>query len=726
MKNLDPARAAWMRKRILFVTALLALFGSAVARKGYRLHVADADELSAQAERQYRNHLRLTPRRGSIYDRHGAPLAITVDTFHVWANPVAIRANGVDFASLARTLSPLVGVDETRILGQLNRAASRHYVRIALQVPRDAANRVNQYVRDQHVPGLGTEVAPRRFYPNRDLAAHILGFVDVDGHGREGLELAFDGRLRGREGMADALRDGRRRVIYSDRFFDDSGDQGQDLELTLDEGIQRLVERELELAVLTYEARGASAVVMDPRTGEILGMASYPTFNPNLPGRSDQQHHRNRVVQDRFEPGSTVKPFVVAAALDVGSIRAEQPIDVEGGILRVEGGKEIRDSHPAAFLTPSGILAQSSNIGAAKIGLSLGRAGLYRALRRFGFGEEPGLPLSGESSGSLPHYRRWYERDAMSIAFGQGMSSSTVQLASAMCVIANGGRLMRAHLVRSVRDPNGRIVESFPPEVVRQVVRPDTARLVADMLIGVTGPTGTAPEAAIDGYLTAGKTGTAQKANLLGTGYDPSRFVTSFVGFAPARAPRVVIAVVLDEPAIDHVAGQVAAPVFRRIGAGALRQLGTPSTGGGQALVEHQRLEGQRERERRRIEQEIRRGSRDERRVAAPDSSRPADASLVRVPDLTGDSAREVVVALGRLELSTMVHGSGVVTTQNPPAGTDVARGTVVNVELAPPEVMAPLPPLPPSPPPARVDNALPADPQVRVASRANERRRSR
>lgn len=694
MKNLDPGRAEWMRRRILFVASLLFIFAAAVGRKGYRLHVSDAVELRADAERQYRNHVRLAPRRGSIYDRHGAPLAVTVDTFHVWVNPRALRANGRDFASIARLLAPIVHGDEGRMLAQMTRGANRYYVRVALQVPPAEASQVDALVRAQRLPGIGTEISPRRFYPNRDLAAHVLGFVDVDGHGREGLELAFDERLRGREGMADALTDATRRVIFSERFFDDAGDQGQDLELTIDEGIQRLVERELELAVLTYEARAASAVVMDPRTGEVLAMASYPTFNPNLPGRADQQQHRNRVVQDRFEPGSTVKPFVVAAALDIGSIRADQPIDVEGGVLHVEGGKEIRDSHASAFLTPSGILAQSSNIGAAKIGMSLGRAGLYRALRRFGFGEDPGLPLSGATSGSLPHYRRWYERDAMSIAFGQGMSLSTVQLASAMCVIANGGRLMRAHLVRAIRDPNGRALETFAPEVVRQVVRPDTARLVADMLIGVTGPTGTAPEAAIEGYLTAGKTGTAQKSNLLGTGYDPNRFVTSFVGFAPARSPRLVIAVVLDEPGIDHVAGQVAAPVFRRIGAGALRQLGTPSTGGGQALAEHQRLEQSRDLERRSVEREVRRlarGTRVASNVALPP---PDDVNFVRVPNLVGESARAVIVELGRLHLAASIQGSGVVVRQNPSAGSDVASGTTVVVELAPPDVMAPLPPL--------------------------------
>jgi len=706
MRNLPPERQMWMRRRVGFITSLLLVFGAAVGAKGYRLHVTDASELREDADRQYANRLTLTPRRGSIYDRHGAPLAITVDSFHIWANPRGIRANGQDFATVARTIAPIVGADEARMLAQLGRSAERRYIRLALQVSSDAATRV----RALGIVGVGTEPAPRRYYPNRELASHILGFVDVDGRGREGVELTYDERLRGRIGTAAALTDARRRVIFSDRFFDDSGDQGDDLELTIDEGIQRIVERELELAALTYEARGASAVVMDPRTGEILALASYPSFNPNTPGRADQQAHRNRVTQDRYEPGSTVKPFVIAAALDVGAIRAEQPIDVEGGILRVEGGKEIRDSHPTDFLTPSGVLSQSSNIGAAKIGLALGRPGLYRALRRFGFGEEPGLPLPGESRGSLPHYRRWYERDAMSIAFGQGMSSTTVQLASAMATIANGGRLMRARLVRAIRDPNGRDVERFHAESVRQVVREDTARLVADMLIGVTGPTGTAPEAAIDGYLTAGKTGTAQKVNLLGTGYDANRYVASFVGFVPARSPRLVIAVVLDEPAIDHVAGQVAAPVFRRIGSATLRHLGVPSTGGGQALAEHQRIEAQRDRDRRRIEREVDRLARAGGRPARTLEPTAPTEDDVRVPDLAGRSARAAMARLVEAELAAVIHGSGVVVGQNPPAGTFVARGTEVSIELTAPEVLAPLPPPEQTAVPAVTDTRIAAN----------------
>lgn len=706
MKNLSAERASWMRRRVMFITGLLLAFGVAVGAKGYRLHVTEASAIREDAERQYTNRVALAPRRGSIYDRHGAPLAITVDSFHIWANPRGIRANGQEFATVARTIAPIVGGDEARMLAQLVRSSDRRYIRLALQVSSEAATRV----RALGIVGVGTEPAPRRYYPNRELASHILGFVDVDGRGREGVELTYDERLRGRIGTAAALTDARRRVIFSDRFFDDSGDQGDDLELTIDEGIQRIVERELELAALTYEARGASAVVMDPRTGEVLALASYPSFNPNTPGRSDQQAHRNRVTQDRYEPGSTVKPFVIAAALDVGAIRAEQPIDVEGGILRVEGGKEIRDAHPTDFLTPSGILAQSSNIGAAKIGLALGRPGLYRALRRFGFGEEPGLPLPGETRGSLPHYRRWYERDAMSISFGQGMSSSTVQLASAMATIANGGRLMRARLIRAIRDPNGRDIERFHPESVRQVVREDTARLVADMLIGVTGPTGTAPEAAIDGYLTAGKTGTAQKANLLGTGYDPNRYVASFVGFVPARSPRLVIAVVLDEPAIDHVAGQVAAPVFRRIGAAALRHLGVPSTGGGQALAEHQRIESQRDRERRRIEREVERLARAGGRPARVPETAPTNLGDVRVPDLDGRTARVALARLVEVDLAASIRGSGVVVRQTPAAGTYVARGTEVTVELGVPEVLAPLPPPESATTPASTDTRVAAN----------------
>lgn len=685
MSESDDLRGRWMRRRIGVLCLLLLGFAGVVLRKGAALHFGGGDRFRREAERQYVQRVRLDPRRGSIRDRNGQSLAVSVDTFHVWTNPAALRANGVSFAEVARRVAAITGGDEARMRARLESSAERFYARLALQVPREVGERV----RAAHIPFVSTEPSPRRYYPNRALAAQVLGFVDVDGNGREGVELTFDERLRGRAGFAEAVTDARRRVVYSDRFFDDSGEQGDDLVLTIDEGIQRIVERELELAAMTYEARAASAVVLDPRTGEILALASYPIFNPNTPGRADQEHHRNHVTQDRFEPGSTVKPFVIAAALDVGSVRADQPIDVEGGILEVEGGKEIRDSHPTDFLTVSGILSQSSNIGAAKVGLSLGRPGLYRALRRFGFGESTEVGLPGESRGSLPHYRRWYERDAMSISFGQGMSCSTLQLAVAMAALANEGRMMRPHILRSILDPDGRPVETFHPETVRQVVRADTARLVADMLVGVTGPTGTAPEAAIPGYLTAGKTGTAQKANQFGTGYDQNRFVASFVGFAPAQRPRVVIAVVLDEPAIDHVAGQVAAPVFRRIGAAALRHLGVPAEGGGQALADHARLEQERVRERRRIERDAaRRTPRPARRVAA---DTPADDTVL-VPDLLGRTLRGVVVATAELDLALQLEGTGVVVEQTPPAESRVAAGTPLHVVLAPPAVEAPLP----------------------------------
>lgn len=687
-KKMDPARA--MRRRIGVVGLFLGLFACAVMVRAYDLQVRKAATLRGLAEEHYRDTIRLSPMRGTIYDRHGAELAVSVRVESVSANPNELRTAGRDPAQVAAELRTVVEFDEARVLARLR--GNRSFAWIARRVTPQQANRI----RAMQIPGVHLEREARRFYPNRELASHVLGFANIDGVGIEGIELSYEERLRGSNATVPAVRDRRGNVVFSEQLFDDRGSQGEGLVLTLDKTIQHIAERELALAVSTFEARAGSVVVMDPHTGDILAMASFPTFNPNTPQSQPVAHHRNRAVTDRFEPGSTVKPFTVAAALDVGAIRTDQLVDCQNGAMEV-AEYVIHDSHPYSLLTPAQILAFSSNIGTAKIAQGLGRAGLYRAFRRFGFGQTTGLPIPGETAGILRHYRRWYEMDAATISFGQGMSSTTVQLASAMSALANGGDLVAPVLVKRIVDGHGETVEETRPTVLRRVVRPDTARLVADMLTAVTGPGGTGEDAAIDGFLVAGKTGTAQKANYIGGGYADDRWLASFVGFVPAEAPRIVIAVVIDEPLVAHYGGVVAGPVFRRVGEATLRHLGIATSEGGQVLTEHERRERARAREVRRLEREARDAARQARAEGAAPAEAPAQVPAIalrapedheaRVPALTGKTARASIIALLREGLTPAVSGSGVVVSQDPAAGTIVAAGTRVRLTLGRPEI---------------------------------------
>lgn len=686
MKNLEPSRLRWVRVRIALVVTLLLGGAGGLVHRAFDLQVVRADELRAEAEEAQLRDVRLSPKRGTIVDRNGEELAVSVDVDSVYANPRLMRREGASIDEIAARLAPVLDLPLERVTARLTQ--DRYFVWLERQVsPEEAAA-----VRSLDLPGIYLATESERFYPNRSLAAHILGSVNVDGEGLEGLELSLEDRLRGESASIPALRDRRGRVVFSDHLLDDRASLGDDVALTIDRAIQAVAERELMLSVRTFEAESGSVVVMDPNTGEILAMASYPTFDPNDAGASPPASRRFRAITDRFEPGSTVKPFTVAAALAAGVLRPSERIDCEGGRMEVDGAEPIRDTHPCVGpITPAEILSHSSNIGAAKIGRRLTSRGLYRAFRRFGFGVPAGIPLPGETSGVLRHHSEWYERDLLSIAFGQGMSVNALQLATAMGVIANGGRLMEPLLVRRIVDANGDVVEEAAPSVRRQVVPRATARLVADMLTAVTSDDGTGAEAAIDGYLVAGKTGTAQKHDAVRGGYhtdDSNHWLSSFVGFVPAEAPRLVIAVIIDEPTIDHYGGVVAGPVFRRVGEAALRHLGVPPSGSGEALE--------------RLAREIRNRARDaaaaelalaatDEEIAVATENAEGEAPLdprepsedeARVPMLTGANLRAALRQIADAGLVAEVEGSGTVVAVTPADGEIVPRGSVVHVTL--------------------------------------------
>ncbi|MBW1830464.1 MAG: transpeptidase family protein [Deltaproteobacteria bacterium] len=654
MKN---RRQRWFRARIALLGVCVTLVAMLVIVRAFHIQIASGDRLREMAEDQYLRHLRVSPRRGAIYDRHGAELAVSVDVDSVYANPRRLKAMEQDPRTVAKRIAKILDVDSDRLAKRL--AADRYFVWIERRVTPHEATRI----RELDIPGVELTAEARRYYPNRHLAAHLVGFADIDGRGIEGIELAYEKQLRGSDRRVEAIRDRRGHVVFADGMEDDRTIQGQSVVLTIDKAIQHIAERELALGVRTFEARGGSVVVMDPSTGEILALANYPPFNPNEPSRHIAAHRRNRAVVDRFEPGSTVKPFTMAVALAAGAVKPNQSINCENGVTRM-GGRLLHDAHPYEWLTPTQILAYSSNIGIAKIALDLGKKALYRGFRRFGFGEPAALGVPGETAGILRHYRRWYEIDTAAVSFGQGMSVTNVQLASAMSAIANGGRLMQPMLVRRMTDGHGATVEENKPRVRRQVVPRRVAKLVGQMLTAVTEPGGTAIEAAVDGYLVAGKTGTAQKADYVHGGYAKDKWLASFIGFAPAERPAVVISVVIDEPVIAHYGGTVAGPVFRRIAEVTLRHMGI-APAGRQAVLAKQK----------------------EQRIAVAEAEPAPEKEAVdkgesAVPDVRSLPLRQAVIALHAESLVGQVQGSGVVVSQEPAPGKAVPHGSVVQLQL--------------------------------------------
>jgi len=650
-------RQRWFRARIALLGVCVMCVAMLVVVRAFHVQISTGDRLREMAEDQHLRHLRVSPRRGAIYDRHGAELAVSADVDSVYANPRRLKAMEQDPTTVARSIAKVLDVDPQQLAKRLG--ADRYFVWIERRVTPNEATRI----RELDIPGIELTTEARRYYPNRHLAAHLIGFADIDGRGIEGIELAYEDRLRGSERRVEAIRDRRGHVVFADDMEDDRTIQGQSVVLTIDKAIQHIAERELALGVRTFEARGGSVVVMDPSTGEILALANYPPFNPNEPSKHPTSHRRNRAVVDRFEPGSTVKPFTMAAALAAGAVKPNQSINCENGVTRM-GGRLLHDAHPYEWLTPTQILAYSSNIGTAKIAQDLGKKDLYRGFRRFGFGEPTGLGVPGETAGILRHYRRWYEIDTAAVSFGQGMSVTNVQLATAMSAIANGGQLMQPMLVRRMSDGHGATIEENKPRVRRQVVPRRVAKLVGQMLTAVTEPGGTAIEAAVDGYIVAGKTGTAQKADYVHGGYAKDKWLASFIGFAPADRPSVVISVVIDEPVIAHYGGTVAGPVFRRIAEVTLRHMGIAPEGRQAVLAKKK-------------EQQI---------AVAEEEPAPEEEALEKgesaVPNVRLLPLRKAVIALHAESLVAEVRGSGVVVAQDPAPGKAVSHGSVVRLQL--------------------------------------------
>ncbi|MBU2552179.1 MAG: transpeptidase family protein [Proteobacteria bacterium] len=538
---------------------------AAVVLRAFQFQVLERDRLAEIAEKESHRVVKLNSVRGDIFDRTGEKLAVSLEADSVFAEPVKIEEPKKTAARLAKVLN----LDTASLAEHL--AGRSEFAWVKRQISPEEVTRVESL----NLQGIHFLSENKRFYPNKDLAAHILGFVGVDPKGLEGLEMAYDEYLRGEADYRRVKRDALGRVFLDQASPDPRDTRGHSVHLTLDRRIQYIAEKALAQAVEKHKARRGMALVVRPQTGEVLASAMVPNYNPNVFARYTAGERRNRILTDAFDPGSTFKIFVVAAALEQRVVEPTTRIFCENGSYMI-GRSEINDHHKYGWLTVDKVIQYSSNIGALKIGDLLGPAELHRYLRRFGFGSRTGIDLPAESAGLLRPWKKWRPVDAANVAFGQGVSVTAIQLAMAMSAIANGGLLMRPYIVSKITDSSGRTVKATEPQVIRQAVSVQTARAVRSMLRQVVCEGGTGSRAESAAYPAAGKTGTAQKLDPATRAYSNRKYLGLFVGFVPYNDPQLTILVVIDEPWPDIYGGVVAAPVFREIAMQALAVLNVP------------------------------------------------------------------------------------------------------------------------------------------------------
>ncbi len=560
--------------RIGLVCVLLALVFTLFAWRLIYLQVARHEFYSQKAAVKHSIRKPIVARRGRILDRNGEELAVNIPVRTITADGTHIK----DPAALAALAAPFLGMKEKELQEKLEPAvkAKRPYLVIRKEVSEEKAQDMLRAMDKAGLRGLYLEEDSVRSYPNGEMLCHVLGYVDHSGRGIDGIEKVFDGDLAGHEGfrMIEHDRKGREIVVY--RGQEQLPEHGADIRLTIDMGLQAIVEKEVEEAWRTYHPAGASAILADPMTGEILAMACRPNFDPNRFNEAKQDEMRNRAITDMYEPGSTFKIVVAAAALNDKIVDEKTRIYCENGLFQY-GGKTIKDHHKAGDMSVEEILQFSSNIGSAKMSLRMKDADYYGYVRRFGFGEKTGIPLHGEISGLVNPPHRWDMLTKTRMAFGQSVAVTPIQMVMGMSVIANGGKLMKPRLVLS-KGEGSTVQEALP---VRDVITPKTAKFVSAALEKVVSAQGTAPQAKVEGYTVAGKTGTAQKLSPRG-GYLEGRFIVSFAGYLPADNPKLMGLVIVDDAKIGaagNYGGLVAAPVFSRIGGRAARYLDMAPSG---------------------------------------------------------------------------------------------------------------------------------------------------
>lgn len=560
---MKPKAHQKMRRRIALVMfGFMALFVVLVA-KAVHLQIYLRPWLNSEAKDTYTRSVEEKSKRGSILDARKEVMALTLEGYAIGIRPGKVENR----EQTAKALAKILNVNRSALFRDIKDSEKFFWVR--RQVTADKA----ESVRRLKLKGVVSDPEPIRYYPHRSLASQVLGFTSIDSKGLEGVEFYYNRSLEGVVDRSRILIDARGKVF--DRELKGTRTYtGNSVVLTLDKQIQFFTKTALAEAITEFGAKSGMALVMEPGTGAVLALAHYPFFNPNRSKKGYQDRWRNRAITDPFEPGSTLKMFTAAAALESRTGSSKSIFFCENGAYRI-GRNTVHDTHEYGWLSLQQIIKYSSNIGSVKVVQRMGRETFYNILKAFGFGTKTGIDLPGETSGQLRPWRNWKPIDAANIGFGQGVSVSAIQLVTATSAIANGGLLMRPRVVKAITGPDGQVLKKVEPKVVRRVISPENAATMRRILHTVTTEGGTGTKAALEGYGVCGKTGTAQKIDSDGR-YSRKKYVSSFIGFTPAEDPRLTILVVLDEPTKRHYGGTVAAPAFRKIALKTLNYLNVP------------------------------------------------------------------------------------------------------------------------------------------------------
>ena len=655
---------AALRTRVFILAAVLAIAFAGVLSRLATVQLVRHAEFAALAERQYSRTITLSALRGPIVDRRGAPLATSASAESLFAQPRAVG----DPVRVAWRLAPFLALPERELHGLLT--SPKSFVWLKRRLPPAVADQI----RALREPGLGFVPDSQRLYPNRELAAHVVGFEGADG-GLEGVERAWDKELGGAPGRAIAGRDALGREVVTQRVLQEPA-PGHGIMLTLDTTIQYVAEREIDAAYRRTGSKAAMAVIMEPKTGDVLAVAIRPTFNPNTFTAAKREDVRNRAVTDPFEPGSTFKIIMAAAALEEGLVKPDERIFGEWGAITI-AKTTIKDWKKQGWMTFEEVLQQSSNVGSIKVGMRLGSETYYRYMTGFGFGAPTGVGLSGESRGLLREPRRWSALSLPTMSIGQEISVTALQLVSAFGAVANGGVLMQPRLVRATFDAEGRELRRVEPTAIRRVISEETARTLMRIMVQ-TVDHGTGHAAAIPGYAVGGKTGTAQKLDPNTRRYSHAPGVLSFVGVAPADDPRFVMLVMLDEPKNEKWGSEAAAPIFAAIGREILRYLDVPPRDAAPMPIVTAATETGPARP---AISEVETGPSTARALVT--GTGESDGSASSMPDLRGKPLRQVLATLAALRLEVELAGSGVVVQQTPSAGAALNGVTRVRLTLA-------------------------------------------
>ena len=668
--------------RALFVAAFIGFWMLLVCFRLIHLQFSQHEGLANRARQQQQNSIETTPQRGELLDRQERQLARSVQTVSLFLDP-----DGLDVATLDRNAQELarsLGLKYAELQKQFREAHAekRRFIWIARRLDAEHANKIVA----MNLPGVQPRLEPKRYYPNGSLAAHILGYVGLDGQGLGGVEQFYNTKISGEPGRLFLEKDANGKPYES---YEIASKPGQTVVLTIDQSIQYQAEQVLQAAVQRSRAKSGSVIVLDPRNGEILALANAPTFDPNRVADAKPETRSNWALQNIYEPGSTFKVVAFSAALEKKLARIDERIDCQMGAITV-AGRVIRDHTAFGSLTIPEALAKSSNVAAIKLGLRVGDPTMYEYIKRFGFGSRTGIELPGETAGLLRKVERWQESSIGSIAIGQEIGVTPVQMVSAFGALANDGLRIAPHLIREVRNAEGTVVYRAQPEQ-RRVIEAETAIALRGMLEGVT-LRGTAKQAQLDGYSAAGKTGTAQKIDPKTRAYSATKHVASFVGFAPVSNPQVVIIVVIDEPAGAYHGGDVAAPVFREVAELILPSLGVMPDIEVKSVPQLV-AEVNEDPERAAKLREEQAQSEHERKATLPtvDSNGSRGGEVVYanatkramlMPDLRGRSVRDVARTCAQLGLQVEARGEGKVLKQSPSAGTEVSTGQLVYVDF--------------------------------------------